>query len=185
MEILEKKLAETEYSRNELQLQNAGLKAENDLLKRQLQYFQDLFAKSQKSTASSSSQRNSCPNQTAESPGTCSSQKHNNHQQTVISDDEIYNSQQSLGIKADKLNKSDSSSIYSSNNEVSKADKAEDKMHELVSEITDMEAGGASKKKTNEMDIKKKGKRKRSRDPNSSLDSKSSGEISFVLARKN
>ena len=59
IDIIEKQLTETERSRNELQLQNAGLKAENDLLKRQLQYFQDLFAKSQKSTASSSSQRDS------------------------------------------------------------------------------------------------------------------------------
>ena len=40
-------------------MENAGLKAENQLLKRQLEYFQNLFAKkSQKSTASTSSAQN-------------------------------------------------------------------------------------------------------------------------------
>ena len=58
-------------------------------------------------------------------------------------------------------------------------------MHELVSEITDMEAGGAAKQNSGEKEMKKKSRRKKSRDPNTSQDSKSSGEISFVLARKN
>jgi hypothetical protein len=113
----------------------------------------------------------------------------------VISDDEIYNSQQ-LGINTGgnqklerrKLNKSfDSSSLYSSQNDISNA---EAKI-EMQSEITDMEAGGTKHKQPEsqgEPEKRKKQRRKRSKDPNTSNEShnsKSSGEISFVLARKN
>lgn len=91
-----------------------------------------------------------------------------------------------MRIKSDKIEKAnksfDSSSIYSSNNEISNG---EEKMHELVSEITDMEAGGNTKKNQEPKEMRKRTKRKKSRDPNTSMDSKSSGEISFVLARKN
>ena len=41
-------------------------------------------------------------------------------------------------------------------------------MHELVSEITDMEAGGAAKQNSGEREMKKKSRRKKSRDPNTS-----------------
>lgn len=50
-ECLEKQLNDVESQRNQLQLDNAGLRAENQLLKSQLQYFQNIFAK-KSSTAS-------------------------------------------------------------------------------------------------------------------------------------
>lgn len=76
-----------------------------------------------------------------------------------------------------KLYKSYDSSYANSN-----ATNAEGALHDLKSEITDMEAGGAKD------NTRKRRKKSKSRDNNTSIDShrsKSSGDINFVLERKN
>ena len=105
-QVLLEKLNDVEHNFNKLQLENAGLKAENELLKNQLTYFQDLFAKQKgghdKSTASASSNRHSGPFAKVQSSDKSNSYERHSHRMfasgvgaqkmlaETTSDDEIY-----------------------------------------------------------------------------------------------